>query len=128
MKTDRCIILIFILLSSFAFASKSKFRFLENYILEEIEYDCFSEPAVARIYTAEAGVREITIESSEDCNSYLQVQSKVFYECHKESGLNRFEINETTFNVEHSFKLNSQRNCSEKKEEHIDRYFRSFGI
>ena len=102
--------------------------FLENYILESVEYDCFNDIPMARIHTSDAGVREIKFKSSDLCHNYLEIQSKVFYECHDESGLNRFEVNEKGLKVSHSFKLESQNNCSDQKLIYINKHFKSLGV
>ena len=120
--------LFVILILIFTFSAQAKFVLLENYQLDEVEIDCFSQTPKAYIYTNDAGTREVVFDSTETCHRYLSANRKVFYECHEDNGLNRFEVDENERNVEHSFKIDSKNNCSKSKIEYTSDYFSSVGV
>jgi hypothetical protein len=107
--------------------ANAKFVVIANYDLDDLEIDCFSQNPQVFIFTKNAGDINLKLESLKQCYHYSSIIKKEFFEC-DEKGLNRFVIDELKENVEHSFKIDSVRDCQKQKQDFIKSYFQSKGL
>ena len=108
--------------------ASAKFVILAHYELDDLEIDCFSQTPQALLFTKDAGEMNIPLDSLKVCYQYSTISHKEFFDCDNDKGLNRFVIDEAKKVVEHSFQINSIKNCSQKKNAYVNDFFLSRGL